>query len=400
PSLAKGRSEQPDSGSGIPPFEQLSAGKQAKIDAEVKVLHDLLERGDMNAVLQQLIDSDALEDSSVAPPIDTSVSLPLPHLTEAQSDESNPPSSPSFEQLSANARAKIDREAKTLHDLLERGEVNAALQKLAAPEPPEDSSAAVPPPKPSDKPTNNNGGVSAPDRPLPEEPPSAPPPPPSPAAPPEPVNPSPAPSSNDHGEGSFVPGYVPPPPHTSTPNDDLASDRNIEYTALQGLLQDGMWREADHETLRVMLLATNRTKDGWLSPEALAEFPCLDLQTISNLWEKYSQGHFGFIAQERIYDQFREIKMSSSDRRLIEVTLRLKWMWKAANFYPMFRQYKDLDFSLDTAITGHLPAMWFWKLSPLAAFRTGTVGNSRSFGGTDIKMLSNLMRRLRECNIQ
>ncbi|MEO1210302.1 MAG: GUN4 domain-containing protein [Cyanobacteria bacterium J06638_20] len=399
PSLAKGRSEQPDSDSGIPPFEQLSAGKQAKIDAEVKALHDLLERGDVDAVVQQLTNADSLEDASSELPTDTSVPPSPPNLTEAQPDEPKASSAPPFEQLSSDNQAKIDAEVEALHDLLERGDVDAVMQKLTAPESPEDSSAEAFPPKPSETPTNNNGGVSAPDRPLPEEPPSAPPPPPSPAAPPEPVNPSPAPSSNDHGEGAFVPGYVPPPPHTSTPNDDLASDRNIEYTALQGLLQDGMWREADHETLRVMLLATNRTKDEWLSPEALAEFPCLDLQTISNLWEKYSNGHFGFIAQERIYAQFRDLKMSN-DRRLIDVTLRLKWMWRAANFYPMFRQYKDLDFKLDTAVTGHLPAMWFWKLSPLAAFRTGTLGNSRSFGGTDIKMLANLMRRLRECNIQ
>jgi len=164
------------------------------------------------------------------------------------------------------------------------------------------------------------------------------------------------------------------------------------------LLQDGLWKEADRETLRVMLMATDRIKDEWLSPEAIANFPCLDLQTISQLWDKHSNGHFGFIAQEHIYAQFREIKMSD-DRRLIDVSLRLKWMWKAANFYPMFRKYKDLDFNSDTAVTGHLPALWYWKLSPVAALRTGTVGSDRSYGGTDIKMLANLMKRLRECNI-
>jgi hypothetical protein len=178
----------------------------------------------------------------------------------------------------------------------------------------------------------------------------------------------------------------------------LASERNEDYTALQQYLQEHNWYEADRETLRMMLEVTNRTKEGWLSPEVLGDFPSLDLKTISQLWEKYSNGHFGFIAQERIYNQFRDLKMND-DRRLIEVTLQLKWMWKVVNLYPMFRRYKDLDFDLDTSVAGHLPALWFWQLSPVAALRTGTLGTNRSFGGTDIKMLSSLMRRLRECNI-
>jgi|GEM_PF-1160183 len=299
---------------------------------------------------------------SAPAPTDSPVPPPPENLTGEPSEHPEPvPEARFFDQLSEADQAKIDAEVDDLHALLERGDMDEVLKKIAAPPPPEEpfSEPYAPPPN-----APSNSG---------------------------------APPSNNGG-GSFVPGYVPPPPSSSSDSDDLASDRNVDYTILQGLLQDGLWKEADRETLRVMLMATDRIKDEWLSPEAIANFPCLDLQTISQLWDKHSNGHFGFIAQEHIYAQFREIKMSD-DRRLIDVSLRLKWMWKAANFYPMFRKYKDLDFNSDTAVTGHLPALWYWKLSPVAALRTGTVGSDRSYGGTDIKMLANLMKRLRECNI-
>ncbi|MBD1910120.1 MULTISPECIES: GUN4 domain-containing protein [unclassified Leptolyngbya] len=209
-----------------------------------------------------------------------------------------------------------------------------------------------------------------------------------------------------------------PPPPTSTPDsaeldgtpppassasafmaDPLSSERNVEYSVLQELLRDSLWREADRETFRVMLLATDRSREAWLSPDSLLRIPCTDLATISHLWDKHSNGHFGFIAQERIFHGLVQSNPKQGDRQLIiDLALRLKWMWKAGNFYPLFRNYDDLTFSSD-AVMGHLPARWYWQLSPVAALKVGTVGSDRSFGGADIHMFANLMKRLRECNI-
>ena len=465
PTLTNGQLEQPNSRADAPVLDQLSVDDQAKIEAEVDALHDFLEQGDINEMIQKLEASESTEESSSESPVDSLSPSPPPPSAEERSDQPDSrPDIPTLDQLSADDQAKIDAEVDALHDLLERGEINEVIQKLAASESMEETASESPadslvPPPPAnlleeqadqlnsssdapavDQPSAddpiesdaevdalhallergdvNEGDKNTADPNLSEEPSSEAPGehPYEPPAPP-PSNPSPDPLPHSVGVAN-VSGYTPPPPLSSSDSgaleadrnadyavlqgllsDDLVSERNVDYAVLQGLLQDGLWREADRETLRVMLLASDRTKEDWLSPEAIADFPCLDLQTISQLWEKYSGGQFGFVAQERIYDQFRDIKMNS-DRRLIEVTLRLKWMWKAANFYPMFRQYKDLDFNSATAVTGHLPALWFWQLSPLAALRTGTVGTNRSFGGTDIKMLSNLMRRLRECNIQ
>ncbi len=59
--------------------------------------------------------------------------------------------------------------------------------------------------------------------------------------------------------------------------------------------------EADQETLKVMLQATNRVSDGWLDEASLINFPCKDLQTIDRLWVTASKGHFGFSVQKEIY---------------------------------------------------------------------------------------------------
>ena len=188
----------------------------------------------------------------------------------------------------------------------------------------------------------------------------------------------------------------------TTASDNLASEREIDYSHLQGYLQEKDWAAADRETLRVMLKASHRQKEGWLSPMAIQEFPCTDLRTISQLWEKYSAGHFGFYAQEHIYREFFNASSSQKmgDRsRLIEVASRLKWVWKLGNLYPLFRRYDDLDFHEVSAAIGHLPALWFWQLSFLTALKTGTIGNKRDFAGSDIKMFSSLMQRIKECNL-
>lgn len=189
-----------------------------------------------------------------------------------------------------------------------------------------------------------------------------------------------------------------PLPPTPTPEtvDHLSSERQIDYSTLQGLLQSQLWREADRETLKVMLLATGRQTEGWLSPVAIASFPCTDLHTINQLWSKYTDGHFSFTAQERIY---REVSGSLTDRdKAIAFGTQVKWVDKFAGIYPIFKRYEDLEDTLN-APTGHLPALWYWALSPGAALRCGAIGRTRAYGGGDIHMLSSLLNQLLDCKI-
>jgi hypothetical protein len=84
--------------------------------------------------------------------------------------------------------------------------------------------------------------------------------------------------------------------------DDLSSERGVYYTKLRDLLASGQWREADQETLAVMLKAANREKEGYLDHESIEKFPCTDLRTIDQLWVKYSNGRFGFSVQKCIWE--------------------------------------------------------------------------------------------------
>jgi hypothetical protein len=85
-------------------------------------------------------------------------------------------------------------------------------------------------------------------------------------------------------------------------SDDLSSEKNVDYTRLRNLLAAVNWKEADEETLAVMLKAAGRELEGWLDTESIEKFPSTDLRTIDRLWIKYSDGHFGFSVQKRIWE--------------------------------------------------------------------------------------------------
>jgi GUN4-like/TIR domain len=83
--------------------------------------------------------------------------------------------------------------------------------------------------------------------------------------------------------------------------DDLSSEKGVNYTRLRDLLAEGKWKEADEETLTVMLKVSSLEKEGWFDIKSIKNFPCTDLRTIDQLWVKYSGGRFGFSVQNKIY---------------------------------------------------------------------------------------------------
>ncbi len=203
----------------------------------------------------------------------------------------------------------------------------------------------------------------------------------------------------------------PPPPPAPDPNqDDLASERGLDYQVLQDLLHNKFWKQADEETFRLMLAATGRTKEGWLNPAALDNFPCTDLNTLNQLWVKYSGGRFGFSAQQEVYQKLvlpdsgkkqpwqLPWGASEASKRAIAFAKEVKWVW-GKDIYPLFKSYNTLDFS-ENAPKGHLPACWFWHLDSWEAFRSGTLGSTRALGGSDpIGLLSMLVKRMNECRV-
>ncbi|MCC5644279.1 GUN4 domain-containing protein [Nostoc sp. CHAB 5824] len=135
--------------------------------------------------------------------------------------------------------------------------------------------------------------------------------------------------------------------------DDLSSEKGVNYTRLRDLLAAGKWKEADEETLTVMLKASSREEEGWFDVESIANFPCTDLRTIDQLWVIYSNGHFGFSVQKKIY-------LSVGGKA--DGTLNQEAWEKFGDRVAWKVKRNWIDYSLITFNTsapeGHLPRIW------------------------------------------
>ncbi|HEY9675176.1 MAG TPA: GUN4 domain-containing protein, partial [Waterburya sp.] len=135
---------------------------------------------------------------------------------------------------------------------------------------------------------------------------------------------------------------------TATDDDDLSSDKGVDYAKLRDLLAQGKWKEADKETLAVMLKVARREQQGYLRVEDIKNFPCKDLRTIDNLWVKYSKGRFGFSVQKCIW-----LSLGGTSGADYETYRRFgdRVGWRVNNGWL---DYYQLTFSLQSP-QGHLP---------------------------------------------
>jgi hypothetical protein len=151
---------------------------------------------------------------------------------------------------------------------------------------------------------------------------------------------------------------VQPETTLSPQQESLISAQSIDYTYLKTLLASGDWYEADRETKKVMILMYASEDQDNLKQENLQKFPCEDLQIIDKLWLKYSQGHFGFSIQKRIFITLGgKINYNDYD---YEVYCRFGESvgWLVNNCWLA---NSDLKFSLN-APQGHLPVSPFIPL--------------------------------------
>ena len=89
----------------------------------------------------------------------------------------------------------------------------------------------------------------------------------------------------------------------SHPAVDLKSVLGTDYSRSDQLLQQGLWKDADRETLQKILEGSKRQREKWLSVKDIQQFPCEDLGTIDRLWETRSQGRFGFSVQRMLWKE-------------------------------------------------------------------------------------------------
>ncbi|NER78655.1 MAG: TIR domain-containing protein [Leptolyngbya sp. SIO1D8] len=137
--------------------------------------------------------------------------------------------------------------------------------------------------------------------------------------------------------------------------DDLSSEKGIDYTRLRDLLKAGDWKAADKETYEVMLRAVGKKIGEWFTTDELVNFPCVDLLTIDRLWVKYSQGQFGFSVQEQVYVECGAKLDGQYPGDKIWKRFGEKVGWRVEN---QWIYYRDVTFDADIAPMGHLPVLF------------------------------------------
>lgn len=77
-----------------------------------------------------------------------------------------------------------------------------------------------------------------------------------------------------------------------------------KFQKLESYLAYQQWDQADQETWNLMLMLTNREKEGYLELKDIQKFSCEDLLKIDRLWVEYGNRYgfkFGFRIQKQIY---------------------------------------------------------------------------------------------------
>ncbi len=118
----------------------------------------------------------------------------------------------------------------------------------------------------------------------------------------------------------------------------------LDYTHLIDLLAANNWQEADRETGTIMLKIACREEKNYLTSSAIKNFPCQDLRMINKLWVQYSNGHFGYSVQKRIWENL------TCDWKKVGNRLG----WRVNNSW---KEYSELTFSIN-APEGAFPTFW------------------------------------------
>jgi len=128
------------------------------------------------------------------------------------------------------------------------------------------------------------------------------------------------------------------------------------YQRLQNLLKTGKLREADEETLAVILQQAAAADREELTPEAVKRFPCSVLRVIDRLWITYTGGRFGFSVQRRLYQEVGgslETAIAQDGELMKKLGDRVGWRQDS--------QWKTLDqatHSLEDPV-GCYPVIWW-----------------------------------------
>ena len=161
------------------------------------------------------------------------------------------------------------------------------------------------------------------------------------------------------------------------------------YRKLEEFLATKKWQAADLKTLELMLKITNLEEEGYLGVEPSRSFPCTDLQTINNLWFKYSDGRFWLSVQEKIWESMGFHPGAYNYENFYQLAERVRWRRNG-----QWIKYNDLNFSIN-APEGHLQVRIIaeeWDISIRNPKR-------RLFASMEV-LWTDLTARIVKCNIK
>lgn len=139
--------------------------------------------------------------------------------------------------------------------------------------------------------------------------------------------------------------------------DALLMVTDIErYQKLQTLLEAGNLKEADEETVSVILQEAGESNRENLTPDEIKRFPCSVLRVIDRLWLKYTGGRFGFSIQLK---QYRRVggTLESAIAQDLEMLKRLgdRLGWRENGIWKTSEQ---AQYSVEDPV-GCYPVIWW-----------------------------------------
>ncbi len=121
------------------------------------------------------------------------------------------------------------------------------------------------------------------------------------------------------------------------------------YQQLDSYLKAQNFKDANQETERVMLEVFGKKENQLLNIDEIQSFPCEDLKTIDELWQKYSNGKFGFSVQKQIWIDLGGVSGEFDYEVYKKFAMEVRWYmdncWVSS---------EKLEFSTRGAF-GHLP---------------------------------------------
>jgi len=128
----------------------------------------------------------------------------------------------------------------------------------------------------------------------------------------------------------------------------VRSEVGIDYSWLQDTLSEGNWKEANHLTALIMMDIIKEQGNNFR--ESVQNFPCIDLETIDQLWLNASNYRFGFSVQKGIWED--------SGKNSEQLQESIGWQKRQDDLGVCYLPLSDYDFSIKAPF-GHLPSWWF-----------------------------------------